>query len=76
MKKTVFRICDQVRLQPACSAIETSQDLEILDTARRGIVLSRRRTTKVLSDFANLHLCCLHMAKTSFLMMWLKQCEV
>ena len=48
MRRPVFGVCDQVRLKPACSATETCQGLEILDVASRGIILFRRRTTKVL----------------------------
>ena len=42
-RKPVFGVCDQIRLKPACSAIETSKGLE-----SRGIILSRRQTTKAL----------------------------
>ena len=44
----VFGVCDQLRLKPAYSAIETGQSLEISAIASRGIILSRRRTTKAL----------------------------
>ena len=47
-RKPVFEVCDQVRLKPVCSATETSYSLEILNLQRRGIILSRQRTTKVL----------------------------
>ena len=47
-RKRVFRVCDLVRLKPACSATETSWSLEILDIETRGIILSEQRTTKVL----------------------------
>ena len=39
---------DQLRLKTACSATETSWGLEISAIARRGNILSRQRTTKVL----------------------------
>ena len=38
--KPAFGVCDQLRLKPACSATETSLDLEISVLASRGIVLS------------------------------------
>ena len=47
-RKPVFRVSDQLRLKPACSATEYSYSLEILKSDRRGIILSRQRTTKVL----------------------------
>ena len=42
MRKPVFGVCDQVRLKPACSAVETSKRLEISDIETRGIILSRQ----------------------------------
>ena len=48
MRKPVFGVCDQVRLEPACSADETSKGLEILALARVCIIQSKQRTTKVL----------------------------
>ena len=39
---------NQVRLKPNCSAAETSLRLAISAIARRGIILSRQQTTKVL----------------------------
>ena len=47
-RKPVFRVCDQVRLKPACSATERLASLEILVLANIGIMLSRQRKTKVL----------------------------
>ena len=47
-RKLVFRVFDQVRLKPVCSADETSKGLEISAIIRRGIVLSRQQTTKAL----------------------------
>ena len=47
MRKTVFGVCEPVRLKPACSAIETSKGAEILDLASKGI-LSSQRITKAL----------------------------
>ena len=47
-KKPVFRVCDQVRLKPACSA----RDKLVLKISRlpsTGIVLPRKRKTKVLN---------------------------
>ena len=75
MRKPVFGVCDQLRLKPACSTDDTSWGLEISAIASREIILSKQRTTNVLIRMANekadLCLCCLHMAKTGFLMMWL-----
>ena len=48
MRKPVFGICEQVGLKPACSASEASESLEISDRETRGIILSRKRTTKAL----------------------------
>ena len=48
MRKPVFGVCDQVRHKPACSATQISYRLEISAIARRGIILSRQRTTKAL----------------------------
>ena len=42
------RVCDQLRFKPACSATETSYNLEILDLETRDIILSQGRTTKAL----------------------------
>ena len=42
-RKPVFGVCDQVRLEPACSATETSKSLESLDLERLGIILSGQR---------------------------------
>ena len=47
IRKTVFGVCDQVRLKPVCSATETSWGLESLDIASRGIILSSRRNKGV-----------------------------
>ena len=41
-------IFDQVRFKPACSATQTSYNLETLDKASIHIILSKQRTTKVL----------------------------
>ena len=75
-RKSVFGVCDQVRLKPAYSATGTSQSLEILALASIGIILSRQRTTKVL---IRLRGCASGPApllsaygKTGFLMTWLK----
>ena len=48
MRKPVFGSCDQVRLKSACSAAEISEGLEMSDIETRGIILSRKRTTKAL----------------------------
>ena len=47
-RKPVFGVCDQVRLEPACSATETSLRLEISDIETKDIILSRQWTTKSL----------------------------
>ena len=47
-RKPVFGVFDQVRLKPACLAAETSWRLEISDIETGDIILSRKRTTKVL----------------------------
>ena len=44
--------------------------LEISNIITRDVILSRQRTTKVDAQ-ADLCLCCSHMAKPGFLMMWL-----
>ena len=75
-RKPVFRVWDQVRLKPVCSATKTSQGREILDIASRGIILSKQQKQRRWWDCANvqadMRLCCLHMAKTDFPMTWLK----
>ena len=47
-EKMSLGVCDQVRLKLACAATEASQSLEILDLASIGVILSRKRTTKML----------------------------
>ena len=47
-RKPVFRVCDQVRLKLAWSAIETSYKLEISDIDTRDVILSRQWITKIL----------------------------
>ena len=47
MRKPVFGIFDQVRLKPACSATEATERHEITNVETRGIILSRKGTTKV-----------------------------
>ena len=42
MQKSVFGISNQVRFKPASSATETSYSIEILESARLGILLSRQ----------------------------------
>ena len=39
-RKSVFGVCDQVRLKPVCSANETSYGLEISALASRGITIA------------------------------------
>ena len=46
--KSVFGVCDQVKLKPACSETQASWSLEISITSR-GIILSKQRTTKALN---------------------------
>ena len=61
-RKPTFWVCDPGRLKPACAATEARYRLEILDIETRGIILSRRRTTKMLIRLrgceADLRLCC------------------
>ena len=47
-RKSVFGVCDQIRLKLACSASEASYSLEIWGFASIGIILSKQRTTKAL----------------------------
>ena len=44
-----LRVCDQVRLKPACSATEARKSLEFSDKETRDIILSRQRITEVLT---------------------------
>ena len=66
-RKPIFRVCDQVRLKPACSATETSLRYENLDLASIHIILSRQRQPRCWSDCADaqvdLRLYCSHMQK-------------
>ena len=48
MRKSIFGVCDQVKLKLACSATETSESLQILDLESIGIILSKQRTIKAL----------------------------
>ena len=70
----VFGVCNQLRLKPACSATETSLGLEISAIARRGIILSRQRTTKALIRLRRCAGWSAHLlfayGKTDFLMKW------
>ena len=70
MRKPVFGVSDQVRLKPGYVVSEVSWSPEILDIETGGIILSRKRTTKALTDCMNaqadLRLCCLPMAKQVF----------
>ena len=47
-RKPVFKVFDQVRLQPVCSAKEASYSHEFANIDTRDIMLSRQRTTKML----------------------------
>ena len=42
-RKSVFGVCDQVRLKLACTATEARWRLEISDIETRGTILSRQR---------------------------------
>ena len=75
MWKPVFGVCDQLKLKPACSAIEASWSHETANTETRDIILSRQWTTKVL---IRLWVCAgwsasllFPYSKTGFLMIWL-----
>ena len=47
-RKSVFVVFDQVRLKPACSATEASENHEIANIETIDFILSRQRTTKAL----------------------------
>ena len=47
-RKPLFGVFEQVRLELASSATETSQRLGILDIETKGIILSRQQTIKAL----------------------------
>ena len=47
-RKPVFGISDNVWLKPACSATETSQNIEMLDEARLTTILAILRIKNVL----------------------------
>ena len=38
-RKPVFRVSDQVRHKPSCTATEVDEKFEVLDLTRRGIAL-------------------------------------
>ena len=62
-------MCDQVRLNPACSAIETSESLEILNLASIGIILSRQQKNKGVDQTVQMHrLICAFVVR-----IWFKQ---
>ena len=75
-RKPVSWVFDQVRLKSARSATEGSESHEIATIETRDIILSRQRTTKAQISLRicadDLRLCCSHMAKTGFIMTWLK----
>ena len=48
-RKSSFGVCDYVSLKAACSATETSYDLEVLHVVSVGITLSCKPITKALS---------------------------
>ena len=47
-KTSVFEIFDNILLKPACSVIENSQNIEILNGASLAIIPSRGQVTKAL----------------------------
>ena len=52
MEKPAVEVCNEVRIKPACSATEASNNLEILDLANEaniGIILSRQQIIKALN---------------------------
>ena len=76
-RNPVFWVSDQVRLKTACSATETSWSLEILNLASVVLYYLSSEQQMCWSDCADaqadLHLCCLHIAKTGcHTMTWLK----
>ena len=54
MTKPVFGVFDQVVPKPACSATETSYEIEISPEASLDMILYKKRITKVL---IRLHAC-------------------
>ena len=73
MRKRVFGVCDQVRLEPACSATQRRESHEIAKKETRDIILSRQRTTKALirlRRWTGLSVPVL-FANTGFLVIWL-----
>ena len=47
-RKPIFGVSDQASLNTACSATETSQNIEYLHESSSIIILSTKRTTKAL----------------------------
>ena len=62
-RKLFFGVCNPVRHKLACTATEAR--LEISDTETRGIILSRKRTTKALIRL-RICLCCSHIGINRF----------
>ena len=48
MRKSVFEVFDQDRLNPACAAKDARQRFEISELETRRIIPSRQRKTKAL----------------------------
>ena len=75
-RKPDFGVCDQVRHKPACAATEASYRLDISDIETRDINYlgseQQRRWSDCADAEADLRLFSSHIAKTGFLMTWLK----
>ena len=60
-RKSVFRVCDQIRLEPVCSADETSYTLEISAIASRYYTIQAANIKGADQTVqADLRLCCSH----------------
>ena len=73
-RQSVFGVCDQVRLKPACSATKATKHLGISGIALLLLYylgMNNKDTDLTTDAQADMHLCCTYMAYTGFLMMWL-----
>ena len=57
-RKPVFRVSDEVRHKPGCTATEDCWRLEISDLGNRGIVLSLAKTKALISCTVSVQLIC------------------
>ena len=69
-RKPVSEFWNQVMFKPACSATETSQNIEILLVASSSFqrVNSKGADQTVIVQ-AGLHLCCLHTTKSGYIVL-------